>query len=348
MKKIILGLLVFMSASLLSAKNAVVNDINITKSTEKREDNLTKKVNQLIKQCKDKNATACFKVGVYTFKGEGVKADNNKSFEFFHKACDLDASDVCTRLAMTYEKKDHIRYDINKSIKLYKKACSLNNVRACDALGYLYTKEHGALKPDHNLSVKYFMKTCELADYTCAKIGTAYELGKGLKQNTDNAIQFYEKACDNNATQSCSKLGRLHLEKNSYKKAEVALIKACEAKDSWSCVQLANLYEKGVQNIVKDNNKSLMFHDKACDFGSRTSCSQLGMDYLVGKGKEKDIEKALVYLSKACDKAEAKACAMVASIYLKGDGVPSNKIKALSFSDRACRFGDKESCKLKQ
>ncbi|CAA6826091.1 MAG: Unknown protein, partial [uncultured Sulfurovum sp.] len=290
---------------------------------------------------------ACFKAGVYTFKGEGVKADSNKSFEFFHKACDLNASNVCTRLAMTYENNESLRYDINQSITLYKKACSLKNVRACDALGYLYTKEHGALKADHNLSVKYFMKTCELADYTCAKIGAAYELGKGLKQNTDNAMKFYEKACDNNATQACSKLGRLYLEKDTYKKAQTVLAKACEAKDHWSCSQLGNLYEKGVEDIAKDNNKSLMFHDKACNFGSRTSCSELGMAYLVGKDTPKDINKAIEYLSKACDKAEAKACAMIASIYLKGDGVPANKIKALSFSDRACRFGDKEACGLK-
>ncbi|CAA6822531.1 MAG: Unknown protein, partial [uncultured Sulfurovum sp.] len=99
MKKIILGLLVFVSVSLLSAKTTIVNDINMTKSIEKKEDNQTKKVLKLREQCEEKNATACFKAGVYTFKGEGVKADSNKSFEFFHKACDLNASNVCTRLA---------------------------------------------------------------------------------------------------------------------------------------------------------------------------------------------------------------------------------------------------------
>ncbi|CAA6819322.1 MAG: Unknown protein [uncultured Sulfurovum sp.] len=345
MKQIILGLLVLVSVTLLSAKTTIVNDINVTKSIEKKEDDQTKIVQELTRKCEEKNATACFKVGIYTLKGQGVKADGNESFVFFHKACDLNESTVCTRLAMTYENNESIRYDINQSIALYKKACDLKNVRACDALGYLYTKEHGALKADNNLSVQYFMKTCELADYTCEKIATAYELGKGLKQNTDNAIQFYEKACENNATQACSKLGRLYLEKNTYKKAQIVLTKACEAKDHWSCSQLGYLYEKGVEDITKDNNKSLISYDKACNLGSRTSCSKLGMDYLIGKGKQKDTDKALVYLSKACDKADAKACALIASMYLKGDGVSANKIKALSFSDRACRFGDKSSCK---
>jgi len=270
MKKTILGLLVLILALNLSAQETGVSNENLKKSIEKSEENLTKRVNQLIQQCKDKNATSCFKVGNYLSIGLGAKVDKKKAFEFFHKACDLNVTDVCTRLAMTYEQKDNLLYDINKSIKLYKKACRLKNVRACDALGFFYTKEHGMLKPDNNLSVKYFMKTCELADYTCGKIGTAYELGKGLKQNIDNAMKFYEKACENNMTQSCSKLGRLYLENNASKKAEVVLSKGCEAKDGWRCAKVGKLYATGSKEISKDNNKSLVFNDKGCEFRSRT------------------------------------------------------------------------------
>jgi len=347
MKKITLGLL-FVVVGFLSAKTTMTHETNSTKSSVTKENNLSKEVAQLTKQCEENNATACFKAGVYTFKGQGVKADSNQSFVFFHKACDLNESNVCTRLAMTYENNESVRYDINRSIALYNKACGLNNVRACDGLGHLYTKAHGALKANQNLSVNYFMKTCELAGYTCDKIGTAYELGKGLKQSISNAIKFYEKACENNATDSCSKLGRLYLEHNASKKAEVVLSKACDAKDRWSCSQLGKLYAAGSEEISKDNNKSLKFYDKACEFGSRTSCNLLGMGYLEGKEMEKEINKALDYLSKACDKAEASACRELGLIYENGkEGIKKNKFKSLNFLSQACKFGDKASCRLK-
>lgn len=343
MKKITLALL-FLLVAFLSAETIVKHESNSTKSSVTKENNLTKEVAQLTKQCEEKNATACFKAGVYTFRGQGVKADSNQSFVFFHKACDLNETNVCTRLAMTYENNESVRYDVNRAIALYNKACGLNNARACDRLGHFYTKEHRALKADANLSVKYFMKTCELAGYTCDKIGTAYELGKGLKQNTDNAMKFYEKACENNVTQSCSKLGRLYLENNVSKQAEMVLSKACEAKEGWSCAQLGKLYATG----SKDNNKSLLFYDKACAFGSRISCNQLGMAYLKGKEMQKDINKALDYLSKACDKAEANACRELGLIYENGkEGIKKNKFKSLNFLSQACKFGDTASCKLK-
>lgn len=339
MKKIIVGFLVVLGVSLLAAKVTIISDSNSTKSIETKENNATKKIAQLTNKCEENNATACFKMGVYFFKGEEIKKDNNKSFEFFHKACDLNATNVCLRLAMSYEDEEHQRYDINKSIKLYNQICILNDPRACDALGHLYAKGNKTLKVDDNLSVKYFMKTCELADYTCEKIAVAYEIGKGLKQNTHNAIKFYEKACDNNVTQSCSKLGRIYLDQNDSQKAAVVLSKACEAKDGWSCAQLGN---------ISENNSSVMFYDKACSYGSRTSCSKLGMKYLSGETIKKDINKALDYLLKACDRADANACRELGLIYENGkDEIKKNKFKSLNFLSKACNYGDKQSCRLK-
>ncbi|HHH54898.1 MAG TPA: sel1 repeat family protein, partial [Bacteroidetes bacterium] len=264
-------------------------------------------------------------------------------------ACDLNATNVCTRLAMSYEDKEHARYNIKKSIELYEKACALNDIRACDGLGFLYTRSESFMKPNEALSLKYFMKTCELAPYTCEKIATAYETGNKLKKNIDNAIKFYEKACDNNLTQSCSKLGRIHLENQNYKTALPFLIKACESKEDWSCTQVAKVYENGNKEVLKDKEKSVLFYDKACDFGSRTSCKNLALKYLSEENPAKNMHKVLHYFVKACDKADADACREVALIYKSGkNGVKINKMRSLNFFSKACNYGNEKSCKLKQ
>ena len=298
-------------------------------------------IEKLINNCEDSNATACFKVGTLYSKN----MDFNTSFEFFHKSCDLNNTRVCVRLANTYAKKESFRYDIHKAIKLYEKACNLQEVKACDSLGHLYAKGNKDFKVDSNLSVQYFMKTCELEHYTCEKIAVAYQLGVKLKKNISNAIKFHEKACDNNSTRSCSELGNIYLEKHSYKKAETVLNKACTLASGWSCGELGKIYEKGLKTISKDSKKSLLFYDKACIYGNRTSCTKLGVDYLY----KQDINKALKYLSKACDRADATACREMALIYEEGkEGIEKNKFKSLNFFSKACTYGDEKSCMLKK
>ena len=324
MIKFFLGLSLIVS--ILSAKT----DMNVTH------------IEELIKNCKDGNATACFRIGVVYAKGTDIKKDINRSFEFFHKSCDLNDTLVCVRLADTYASEKSVRYDMNRAIKLYKKSCNLKDAKACDALGHLYAKGNEDLKVDSNLSVQYFMKTCELAEYTCGKIAMAYQTGVKLKQNMPNAIKFHKKACDNNSTRSCSELGRIYLENNSYKKAETVLNKACDLANGWSCGELGKIYEKSLKTISKNHHKSLLFYDKACINGSKTSCSKLGMQYL----REKDISKALEYLLKACDKADASACREVALVYKEGKGkIKKNRFKSLKFFGQACQYGDEKSCR---
>jgi len=295
-------------------------------------------IEKLINNCEDSNATACFKVGTLYAKN----MDFSTSFEFFHKSCDLNNTRVCVRLANTYAVKDSSRYDISRAIKLYKKACKLKEAKACDALGHLYAKGNEDLKVDSNLSTQYFMKTCELADYTCEKIAVAYQIGVKLKQSMPNAIKFHEKACDNNSTRSCSELGRIYLENNSNKKAEILLTKACDLASGWSCGELGKIYEKGLKTISKDSNKSLLFYDKACINGNKTSCSKLGIDYL----HKQNISKALKYLLEACDRADATACRKIALVYEEGKGkIKKNRFKSLKFFGQACNYGDRKSCR---
>ena len=328
MKKMMIGLMLIVS---------LYAESTIEKENKERELRLYEK------QCQEGNATACYKAGV-KYTNQATIEGRATAFTFFHKSCDLNDTYVCTKLARTYESNLSTRYDINKSIGLYKKSCLLKDAKACEGLGFIYEEGRGEVAPDHDLAVKYFMKTCEFSTDSCKKIAFAYDFGvNGLHKERSSAIVFYKKACDYNITTSCSSLGRFYLEDKKYVDASLVLKKSCQSKDGWSCSQLGELYAVGAKKMVKDNNKSVSFYDKACNYGSRTSCSKLGRMYL----NNKKVTKALGYLQKACERADAEACRTLGLIHENGrEEIKKNKFKSLKFFSQACNFGDESSCKL--
>jgi len=76
-------------------------------------------------------------------------------------------------------------------------------------------------------------KACDKGNMkSCADLGIAYDLGRGVRQNYSKARKLYKKACDKNNMNACFNLGILYDNgkgvRQNYSKARKLYKKACD------------------------------------------------------------------------------------------------------------------------
>lgn len=127
-------------------------------------------------------------------------------------------------------------YYENKNLQELESLCESNDVKACHQAGLRHT--------DRTQSVKLFEKSCH-GGYGkgCINLGLSYENGNGVEQNTQKAIESYNKAIKLGENMGYYWLGILYTEGDKvtqdYAKAFEYYQKGCELGDQSSCL----LYE---------------------------------------------------------------------------------------------------------
>lgn len=131
---------------------------------------------------------------------------------------------------------------------------------------------------------------------------------------------------------------------NSCKKLIFDLEKNCLKNNEKFCAVLAQIYEKGLNNIKRDFKKAEFLYKKSCEKGITSSCNFLGDMLLFGKGIPQNLDQALKIYNTACQNGFLKSCVSLASMYEDGNGVEQNITKAFYIYKNSCKQGDKISC----
>jgi TPR repeat protein len=92
--------------------------------------------------------------------------------------------------------------------------------------------------------------------------------------------------------------------------------------------------EMGVQYLLgrgvqKDYKRAFYYFNQAAEQGDPLAQNELGYMYAVGKGTPRDDEKAFLYYHQAANHGLASAQYNLGLLYLHGRGTPVNKAKAL-------------------
>ena len=82
-----------------------------------------------------------------------------------------------------------------------------------------------------------------------------------------------------------------------------------------------------------------------CDAGDPTSCRQLGVAYLEGRGLPKSTSAAAVWLERACMPDDPAACRLLGLMRIQGTGVPRDVDRGRQLLVRACAAKDDEACR---
>ena len=152
------------------------------------------------------------------------------------------------------------------------------------------------VEQNYQKAVEYYQKAAE-QDYPQAQnnLGLLYEHGKGVEQSYKKAIELYQKAADQGFAQAHSNLGLLYEHGNGVEQNYQKAVEHCQkaADQGWAPAQwkLGFFYEYGDQGLAPAQYN-------------------LGLMYELGEGVEKNFERACDLYKKAsalgCEEAIKK------------------------------------------
>ena len=94
----------------------------------------------------------------------------------------------------------------------------------------------------------------------------------------EGALLLYEKGCEakNKSVESCFRAGKLYRDgehvKQDYNKARKFFTKGCNENDSESCLNLADMMEKGQGSSIESKSNAKELYGKLCEQGNLEGC----------------------------------------------------------------------------
>jgi len=132
------------------------------------------------------------------------KGNNTKALKLFEKACnETKTAQGCYYSAQAYGKGTVVPKDEDKSFEYYQKSCDLGYSDACMVIGSAYYYGYGA-KQDYSKAEKTLSQACSEGDANgCFLVGSMYDLGQGVVRDTTKALKFYKDACNYGSKKGC-------------------------------------------------------------------------------------------------------------------------------------------------
>jgi len=246
--------------------------------------------------------------------------------------------------------------DMVTAERYYSTACTANFGPGCTHLGLLL---EGRSQPGQAKS--YFAKACEFADASSCR-RRADQLSKSGQ--AQEALVLYSKACQLEDVSSCSRAAQLAKSVDSAGMDFQVIKKACLLGDPKLCLTAAIIYEKGDQNVPKDERRAEAFYQKACDGDVFQACGLLGKRRNSGKllrraclGKaysfcypaalaiQKNVPKdAMALMKMGCKHDQVEACRTLAVAISKDSRLATQPGEATRYHQRACELKNAKSC----
>jgi len=140
-------------------------------------------------------------------------------------------------------------------------------------------------------------------------LGSAFEKGKGVSIDLEEAYKWYRLSADNGLVEAQARLGELYL---------------------------ANLLKGGV-------GESVGWFEKAASRGHASSQFMLGLLYLQGEGVEQNAGVAARWFKEAAEQGHVAAANNIGGLYEEGRGVEQSYKRAFHYYESAARQGDAKS-----
>lgn len=110
--------------------------------------------------------------------------------------------------------------------------------------------------------------------------------------------------------------------------------KSCEAGNGIACYEQAENYRRGQKETKQDENKAVIFYEKASNFGYGSAAKELAHAYIDGQlGLKQDIPKALSYLEVAGNLYDEESLKNLIRIYK--EGINNGNVNISADSDKA-------------
>lgn len=175
------------------------------------------------------------------------------------------------------------------------------------------------------------------------EVGYAYSLGRGTKQNDEEAMIWLEMAAAQGHAEAQYLLGCLLLVCERNDEAVRWLRKASEAGHTEATLQLANCYECGA-GVPQDLEKAAQLVCRCVEQGVPRAYSWLARLYLNGIGVEKDEKQAVALLQKGASMAVREAQCMLGECLEQGVGIEKDPQFAVNWYRKAAAQESANAC----
>lgn len=185
-------------------------------------------------------------------------------------------------------------------------------------------------------------------------LGRFYEAGKGVPQDTKEAIFWYTRAADLGLQQAMLKLAVIYLEGVPGEGEEAVpadpaqsvawLEKAAELGNVTAMNELGRAYLAG-DGVLANARVAADWFQKAADAGSLTAEYSLGSIYRVGFGGQPDYIRAVRHFERAANGKESASMVALGDLYANGQGVPQDRVQALTWYKLSALYGQPEGGK---
>jgi TPR repeat protein len=117
----------------------------------------------------------------------------------------------------------------------------------------------------------------------------------------------------------------------------------CNKRDAMSCESLAKLYTNGSgQDVPADPPRGRQYSEKACGFGSKSSCGADGLRTQIDSARS-DRARGRSIFQEGCDRGNAMDCGMLGELLL--NGTAEDRAKAAALLRKGCDGGYDPACK---
>lgn len=231
----------------------------------------------------------------------------------------------------------------------YRRAAKKGHPAAMNRVALHYIEGMNGVRQNSQKAINWFNKAIENGNAEAAfNLGYLYETGKDVKQDQTKAIKYYTIAAERELAVAQHRLGNYYFMGTKVEKDQVVAVSWYKraAANGYAAAQamLGKCYQYGY-GVSKDISQAISWYTKAADQGHAEAQSDLGQCYALGSGVKRDYAKAVEWFTKAAEQGYKNAQYSMGWAYEHGQGVDKNLAEAKKWYQKAADQGHADAKK---
>nr|WP_298682985.1 hypothetical protein [uncultured Dongia sp.] len=177
-------------------------------------------------------------------------------------------------------------------------------------------------------------------------LGRLYETGRGVPQDSLEALSWYTRAADLGSTQAMLKLVVIHRDglpgiTPDPARAADWLQRAADTGNIAAMNELGRAYLNGI-GVIPNAQEAAKWFEQAAAGGSVVAEYNLGLLYKAGLGGQPDYVRAVEHFERGANAKDAASMLALGDLYAGGQGLPLDKVQAHAWYSLAADYGATE------
>ncbi|TXH33773.1 MAG: sel1 repeat family protein [Rhodospirillaceae bacterium] len=260
--------------------------------------------------------------------------------------------------------------DVAGAIPLLEEEAQRGNPVAAYNLGKIYESGSGGIAKDYAKAATWYRQAAEIGStptqfdgtqlgpqaadlmfaaqlYSQYGLARLYEAGRGVPQDSNEAVRWYRRAADQDLDLAQLQLVRIYRHGSGAIAPDLAeatkwLERVAQGGNVAAMADLGTAYLQGI-GVEKNAKTAHDWYERAAALGNGDALYNLGLLYQSGYSGQPDPIRAADYYNRAANQKNGRAMLALGDLYADGQGVPRNRVQALVWYELAADNGIAEA-----